>query len=78
VRSASNNAVHPGQDRELNMKIRHVASAHNPSGVLKLWPWVGARGCMSGRQPYTTDTTNIKVIRRDRLGGAIHEYMQVA
>jgi hypothetical protein len=46
--------------------------------VLKLWPWVGARGCMSGRQPYTTDTTNIKVIRRDRLGGAIHEYMQVA
>jgi putative transposase len=29
-------------------------------------------------QPYTTDTTNIKVIRRDRLGGAIHEYMQVA
>jgi hypothetical protein len=52
--------------------------AHNPSGVLKLWPWVGARGCMNGRQPHTTDTTNIKVIRRDRLDRAIHEYMQVA
>jgi hypothetical protein len=24
------------------------------------------------------DTTNTKIIRRDRLGGAIHEYMQVA
>ncbi|MCA1671847.1 MAG: transposase, partial [Actinobacteria bacterium] len=24
------------------------------------------------------DTADIKIIRRDRLGGAIHEYMQVA
>jgi putative transposase len=29
-------------------------------------------------QPDTTDTTNTKIIRRDRLGGAIHKYMQVA
>jgi putative transposase len=29
-------------------------------------------------QPDTVDTADTKIIRRDRLGGAIHEYMQVA
>jgi putative transposase len=29
-------------------------------------------------QPDTTDTTDTTIIRRDRIGGVIHEYMQVA
>jgi putative transposase len=59
--------------RQVLAEYEHHFNTHRPHRSL-----AQAAPLRALPQPYTTDTTNIKVIRRDQLGGVIHEYMQVA